>query len=896
MNICNNFITSAQELNNQPMNYNHNHLLCPFNYCSCLCCICNCCFGCQCLCHQLHNKTTRNNYSTNNTTNISSKTPLSNYSNKIYQRNRFKNNNDIYESSPNKNSLEQINLNNNNISKRIFQERLTKYPENKNTKIFSHSRSLSQLSHIRNRNRNENINYSYHTEKNFNKSFMTDFHRNNNRNKNVYFIPSTERQKILNNKYNYNDNDKYINIRGTGSEEKNIIKTQKIYDDRFNLKANDFNNKNYISSENEQNILNSNNYFKKNGKYRSCLNSASKNDKIIDSLINNRKRKDIYLDIDPNKNLFQQNINNNNKKNELLEKENNFINNDFSNNKLNNSNERKNIYKPSKSQNHKLINIKNIKQKNPYKGTGNENYNYYENLSKYNDINNKNYLDNDSNEDNYSNNNDLYNNHSGNQKYQKLKNNNNFVISSFSFSINNFCENKSKSLIDINEIKHIKNELISKNKEIQFYKNKINLFKKQLEFFKNENIKLKKQIKQYSGINKRGNSSFIYRKKSKDEINSNNNENNDNKKENNSLKNLINKGNDFQNKNRIMIPKKEETKINNKRNNKEKLDLSSKLNIKTDLNISKDNDYISLYLKNNNISDKCVYAISSLTKSKSILCFDFINKNFSFRDYADFGEFQENYLLSFENNNQYSKNNSIYLVIRYNYYIVTGENCDMLYVYNSLKRTMNKLCNLKNNHSNGALINYSNDIICISGNFNKKVELFNHSKNEWKNLPELNIERRDFSTCLIKNKYIFCLFGYNFPTKQYLNTIEFLNIENYNNSSWKYLEYKNENLLSLYISNNEKIIIVGGNNKQENIPNEYFYQIIISENFEKEKESYAEKTKRKLKDIHKNKCYIFNKGYNLFSDNNLYCMALDDNLRVHVLQVNNMAHDIFYFE
>ena len=151
---------------------------------------------------------------------------------------------------------------------------------------------------------------------------------------------------------------------------------------------------------------------------------------------------------------------------------------------------------------------------------------------------------------------------------------------------------------------------------------------------------------------------------------------------------------------------------------------------------------------------------------------------------------------------------------------------------------------------------------------------------------------------------MFVLFGYNFPTKQYLNTIEFLDIENYNSNSWKYLNYKNENLISLYITgalainyNNEKIIIAGGNNEKRNIANEYFYQIIISQNFEKDRESYVEKTKRKLKDINKNKCYVFNKGYNLFLDNNnLYYMAFDDYLRAHIFQVNNMVHDVFYFE
>jgi len=319
------------------------------------------------------------------------------------------------------------------------------------------------------------------------------------------------------------------------------------------------------------------------------------------------------------------------------------------------------------------------------------------------------------------------------------------------------------------------------------------------------------------------------------------------------------------------------------------------------LNIDKDNYYIT-FAENKSASDKCIFAISSLTKSKSILCFDYTNKSFSFKDYADFGDFQENYSKSFENTKDHKNSSSIYLTIGYNFYIVTGENCDMFYVFNALKRTINKLCSLKNNHSNGSLINYKGDILCIGGNYNKKVELYNEAKNTWIDLPELQVERIGFASVIFKNKYIFCLFGYNLPTKQYLNSIEYLDIEKYKESSWKYLKYKNENLLSLYLNfsfcinyKDEKLIIVGGNNGQEKKPNEYFYQLIISKNFEKNKNSYIEKTNRKLKDINKNKCYLFNKGHSIISHkNNLFYMAFDDNLRLHLFNDSNMGHDVFY--
>ena len=402
---------------------------------------------------------------------------------------------------------------------------------------------------------------------------------------------------------------------------------------------------------------------------------------------------------------------------------------------------------------------------------------------------------------------------------------------------------------------------------------------KELESYKNEILLLKQKNNNYSNnkINQEDNK-LIYKKKNYEDRN-------------NILKknyNYINDENDFNE--------------NNINNNKIQVGLPSKLKLKADMNI--DNEYYLSFNKNCLLSDKCLYAISSLTKSKSILCFDYTKKSFIFRDFADFGDFQENYIKSLDNSKEPQKNKSLFLTIGYNFYIITGENCDLFYVFNALKRTINKLCSLKNNHSNGFMINYNGNIICIGGNYNKKVEIFNESKNEWSDLPELQIERSNFCSVIFKNKYIFCLFGYNLPTKQYLNTIEYLDMENYNNSGWRFLKYKNEDLLSLNLIHsfainyiNKKIIIVGGKNGQKNIPNEYFYQLIISDNFEINKDSYIEKTKRKLKDVNKNKCYLFNQGHHIFSDNkNLFYMAFDSDLRVHLFNMNNMAHDVFYLK
>ena len=85
-------------------------------------------------------------------------------------------------------------------------------------------------------------------------------------------------------------------------------------------------------------------------------------------------------------------------------------------------------------------------------------------------------------------------------------------------------------------------------------------------------------------------------------------------------------------------------------------------------------------------------------------------------------------------------------------------------MFDSIKKTMNKLCNLKNNHSNGNLLYFENNIICLSGDYNKKVEIYSINKNEWDDLPEMLKERSNSNACILnnkENKYILNLFGYN---------------------------------------------------------------------------------------------------------------------------------------
>ena len=795
-----------------------------------------------------------------NKPNNQEKTILSNYSTNIYQRTKkYLNFNGESSLSQSNDIKKDLSSNHEILTKKIFYDKLYKNIGNYN------GRSLSEIN-IKKNNAHNNRKQSLLKKENYlNKSYMDNYYSNsestynyNYDNKKIllYGNPLTERENVSYRKY-LNNNKEENEINDNINETKNEQLSQ-----YFNInKDKNLNNDKTCDNKLENNYQYLNNYFRKRCKNKSSLHSPHKakiKEILIKTKVNRNQNQNQYTSFVPNINIPKdgkvQLIKNKNRKGEINDEN------------KDTSNQRNKTYEFNKLLYNNYI---TKKDKFNYERQINRNRNRLNLLNKKK--NKTSYVKLSNNLNNLKKN--INNNNNKIQKVNNIKDSkkDKLKIDSFSFSLIN--ESINNNIID-----QLKMELLQKNQKIIEYQNKFIALQSDIEFYKNEINKLiVKENKYLIDKTNQEDNKLVYRRKNYEEM--------DNNLNNNYIKIIENENNS-----------------NYFRRNEKQSEFNSKLKLKTDLNI--DYEHYLTFNKIHQISDKCIFAISSLTKSKSILCFDYTTKSFSFLDYADFGDFQDNYSKSLENIKEDQKNKSVFLTVNYNFYIITGENCDLFYVYNALERTINKLCSLKNNHSNGVMMDYNGNIVCIGGSYNKKVELYNQAKNEWNDLPELQIERSEFSAVLFRNKYIFCLFGFNLPTKQYLNTIEYLDIENYNKSSWKYLKYKNENLLSLYLScslslnfNDKKIIIVGGNNGQENIPNEYFYQLIISNNFENNKNSYIEKTKRKLKDIYKNKCYLFNKGHHIFSDyKNTFYMTFDSELRVHLFHINNMAHDVFYLE
>ena len=272
------------------------------------------------------------------------------------------------------------------------------------------------------------------------------------------------------------------------------------------------------------------------------------------------------------------------------------------------------------------------------------------------------------------------------------------------------------------------------------------------------------------------------------------------------------------------------TNLNNNLNNNIPFNIPTNLQISHQFSISL-NIYKPKYLQsikmyspkkiilNQNLKNKGDfdnYLIFKPFDNTRFLKFDFINNNFQLISFADYS----NYTINF-NKESYS-----YLNLNGSVFIITGKNNDMFYFFNYKKRCINRLSNLKYNHQNCSLIKYDNKLICLSGNFTKKVESYDLKSNKWDDsiIKEMNQERSKSCYLLINNYLIYAFYGYNYIKSKFINNIEFYDIKS---NLWKEISINN-NINGIiehtcYIDYNNDIIILGG--ITENGFNKNYYKL-----------------------------------------------------------------------
>ena len=545
-------------------------------------------------------------------------------------------------------------------------------------------------------------------------------------------------------------------------------------------------------------------------------------------------------------------------------------------------------------------------------------------------------------------------------KFVIQKNNNFNSISAFSLNIENKEENNKDLLINnLNQkIKDLEKQLINANSKIKNLSEIIEEMKakdinnKILIMDKNISFNYIPNKNNYIKINNQNNNRIKIKihKINLDKINNNKSKssskyiNNTSENENYSYSSFDN----YKNMN-LFFRKITPTLVNDKKINRSKIAKSSisltKNSIKNNINTlpnkikeinNKDNkDILNTNSISNNskdipITEKTIYTLYKMASDYNlkIIVFDPDSKKFSIQEIPDNHNFLDNYKKNHKNSikrEEEINNSEVFLFNDGGYlYIITGENYNMFYKLDINKREIIKLCDLKYNHSNGNMIYYDQRIFCLSGDNTKKVECYLEPKDEWIEIPEMIIERSNFSTCIIREQYLFALFGYNNINKQYLNSIEFIDLL-CENAQWKYLYYENVNNSSLFLTgslsinmDDKKIITFGGYDGNEKIYNKYFYQINLKKNFDEENYDISDEKLSEIiriekcnnynnldsgnnQDLNGNKMKIdfcFNMGYNRYygENENLIYISFDKELNAHMINAESFSHEIFNFQ
>jgi hypothetical protein len=262
-----------------------------------------------------------------------------------------------------------------------------------------------------------------------------------------------------------------------------------------------------------------------------------------------------------------------------------------------------------------------------------------------------------------------------------------------------------------------------------------------------------------------------------------------------------------------------------------------------------------------------VKIIYCLYDKNNLLSYDFTNNEFKLKP-IDNKDFQ----------NSYNKDINTLLLhnnISNKLYIITGTNNDQLFIYDLNKGNFQKYSNLKNNHMFGGLLNLKKNVICLSGKYNKKVEIYNESNNKWddKSFEELPEERGHSYYLLLNNQYIYGFYGYNYVINEYLNNIIYYDLDKniWNTIMDNSLDNNSKGIKNhfCYQNINDKFInILGGDSNYG----------IITIDLEKKLIVKADENK----DDKNNDMFLVNNnhGYNIKND----CLSLfDQNYNVHII-------------
>lgn len=462
----------------------------------------------------------------------------------------------------------------------------------------------------------------------------------------------------------------------------------------------------------------------------------------------------------------------------------------------------------------------------------------------------------------------------------KPKNNNNMI---------SFKRNEYGSYKLVKNLNSFNNTDSSNNNSINNGNNTINPYIKRYAFQENDNLQKKKIFgnldiqneSRFSYISNSHNNKIIFLQKliyqQKNNLKSLREQN----------KNLLDKVKILQEKSKssldIKTNLKEDIKTRDK-DDKNKKDENHKSDLKLNVKNETKDRFISIEEIKNDLKQKEknvneVKIIYCLYDKNNLLSYDFTNNEFKLKP-IDNQDFQNSY------------NKDINTLLLHNYlsnklYIIAGPNNDQLFIYDLNKEKFQKYSKLKNNHMFGGLLNLKKNIICLSGKFNKKVEIYNESNDKWddRTFEELPEERAHTYYLLLNNKYIYGFYGYNYILNEYLNNIVYYDLDK---NIWgtimdNSLDNNNKGIKNHFCyqnMNNKLINILGGDSNYGIITIDLEKKIIIKTDENKEDKTYD----------------IFlvnnNSGYNIKNDS---LTLFDQNYNIHIFNDLSNQYEIIKY-
>ena len=365
--------------------------------------------------------------------------------------------------------------------------------------------------------------------------------------------------------------------------------------------------------------------------------------------------------------------------------------------------------------------------------------------------------------------------------------------------------------------------------------------------------------------------------------------------------------------------------INNNNNNNSVIinnDIDNDILLNNNNNTNNNNNSIPITNNNNDLPHRHISSLCRCTSPSPLLSsiflfrisdnthitrFDLSNREFQIIEFTDLCEFSTHYI----------KEGSIYLNLFDSFFILTGQNHDTLFYFNNAKSTMTQITKFTFNHSHGALLLDlpKKQIFAISGSTNPKVEhytneeLFSIENNstslsfpinnngELSLLADMTKERGDASY-LYMDEVIYAFFGYCYPTKSYIDTIEFYDTSISNTEHvWNVIQYNTDTGLTFMLKqsgivpvNENAIFLLGGYDGINNAP----VQRLVVFDFEK---CTIKEENKDLPDIKCNQFYSFGNESQFvsFSDDQgqMYMTNVDEEGNVHIIELGSLRYDLY---